>query len=133
MIGIVLVSHNHLADEFVKVLEHVLGPQEAVATVCIAADDDLTERRNDMLQAIKNVDQGDGVVVLTDLFGGSPSNLAISVMEETKAEVIAGMNLPLLIKLAEVRHKQNIATAVVTAKEAGQKYINLASDFMRQS
>lgn len=127
MIGLVIVTHGKLADEFIHVMEHVLGPQEAIASVCIGPHDDMDERRQDILAAVKKVEQGDGVVLLTDLFGGTPSNLAISVMSETSAEVIAGVNLPLLIKLAEVRKTENLREAVAMAREAGQKYINVAS------
>ncbi len=127
MIGLVIVTHGKLADEFIHVMEHVLGPQEAIAAVCIGPHDDMDERRQDILAAVKKVEQGDGVVLLTDLFGGTPSNLAISVMSETSAEVIAGVNLPLLIKLAEVRKTENLREAVAMAREAGQKYINVAS------
>jgi len=130
MIGMVVVSHGHLADEFVAALNHVMGKQEQVATVCVGPSDDMSARRTDVLNAIKAVNQGDGVVVLTDLFGGTPSNLAISVMGETRAEVIAGVNLPLLIKLAELRKTQTLPVAVAGAREAGQKYINVASAFM---
>lgn len=127
MIGLVIVTHGKLAEEFIHVMEHVLGPQEAIAAVCIGPHDDMDERRQDILTAVKKVEQGDGVVLLTDLFGGTPSNLAISVMSETSAEVIAGVNLPLLIKLAEVRKTENLREAVAMAREAGQKYINVAS------
>lgn len=127
MIGLVVVTHGRLAIEFVAVMEHVLGPQENIATVCIGPHDDMEERRQDILAAVKKVEQGDGVVILTDLFGGTPSNLSISVMQETKAEVIAGVNLPLLIKLGEARKTENLPDAVAKAREAGQKYINVAS------
>jgi PTS system mannose-specific IIA component len=127
MIGLVVVTHGRLAVEFVAVMEHVLGPQENIATVCIGPHDDMEERRQDILAAVKKVEQGDGVVILTDLFGGTPSNLSISVMQETKAEVIAGVNLPLLIKLGEARKTENLPDAVAKAREAGQKYINVAS------
>ncbi len=131
MIGLVLVAHNRLAEEFLAALVHVLGPQEAALAVNVGAQDDMAARRQDVLNAIGKVDQGDGVVILTDLFGGTPSNIAISVMGETKAEVVAGMNLPLLIKLAEVRKTQTLADAVASAREAGQKYINIASAFIK--
>lgn len=130
MIGLVLVTHGRLADEFVNALVHVTGPQEAVATICVASQDNANSRRDDLIAAIRKVDRGDGVIVLTDLFGGTPSNLAISVMEETKAEVIAGVNLPLLIELADVRTNKTLRDAVSAAREAGQKYIKVASAFM---
>lgn len=130
MIGMVIVTHGRLAEEFVNALVHVTGPQEAVTTVCVGPQDDANNRRADILAAIKKVEQGDGVIVLTDLFGGTPSNLAISIMQETKAEVIAGVNLPLLIELASVRNTKTLPDAVAAAREAGQKYIKVASAIM---
>ncbi len=103
MIGLVIVTHGRLAEEFLYAMEHVVGPQEAVAAICIGPDDDMERRRRDIFKACEQVDQGQGVILLTDMFGGTPSNLAISVMEQTKAEVIAGLNLPMLIKLASLR------------------------------
>ncbi len=127
MIGLVLVTHGRLAEEFIAATEHVVGPQEYVRAVCIGPDDDMEQRRRDILAAVDAVDSGHGVILLTDMFGGTPSNLAISVMDKTKVEVIAGMNLPMLIKLASVRPKDNLADAVASAQEAGRKYINVAS------
>ena len=100
MIGLVIVTHGRLAEEFLYAMEHVVGPQAAVAAICIGPDDDMERRRRDIFKACEQVDMGQGVILLTDMFGGTPSNLAISVMEQTKAEVIAGLNLPMLIKLA---------------------------------
>jgi PTS system mannose-specific IIA component len=127
MIGMVLVTHGRLAAEFIAALEHVVGPQEAVAAVCIGPDDDMEQRRTEILEKVAEVDGGAGAVILTDMFGGTPSNLAISVMERAEVEVIAGINLPMLIKLASVRQKETLAEAVVCAREAGRKYINVAS------
>jgi PTS system mannose-specific IIA component len=127
MIGLVIVTHGRLAEEFVHAMEHVVGPQAAVAAICIGPDDDMERRRRDILQACNNVNDGGGVILLTDMFGGTPSNLAISVMEQTKAEVIAGLNLPMLIKLASVRHREDLPTCVHYAQEAGRKYISVAS------
>ncbi len=129
MIGIVLVTHGRLAEEFVDAMVHVHGPQAAVQTVCIGPDDDMDEQRLNILKAVQNADiDGDGVIILTDMFGGTPSNLAISVMDQTKSEVIAGVNLPMLIKLASRRTQSNDLTLVATeAQEAGKKYISLAS------
>ncbi|HEX9836076.1 MAG TPA: PTS sugar transporter subunit IIA [Alphaproteobacteria bacterium] len=127
MIGIVLVTHARLAVELVAALEHVVGKQTGIATVCIGADDDMGRRRKDILEGIVRVNDGAGVVVLTDMFGGTPSNLAISVMDEAKVEVIAGVNLPMLVKLASVRASHPLAQAVAEAQEAGRKYINVAS------
>ncbi|MFT5438395.1 MAG: PTS system mannose-specific IIA component [Alphaproteobacteria bacterium] len=130
MIGMVLVTHGRLADEFLGALQHVVGEQEQAATVCIQPDDDMEQRRRDILAAIEAVDSGDGAVVLTDLFGGTPSNLAISVMNETKIEVIAGVNLPMLVQLARVRKNMDLADAVREAQDAGRKYINVASQLL---
>jgi len=130
MIGMVLVTHGHLADEFVAALEHVVGEQERVRAVCIGPDDDMEQRRLDILHSVAEVDDGSGVVVLTDMFGGTPSNLAISIMDKAKVEVIAGVNLPMLIKLASVRRSETLAHAVKAARDAGQKYINVASSLL---
>lgn len=127
MIGMVLVTHGRLAEEFVAATEHVVGEQEALRAICIGPDDDMERRRADIIEAVGQVDQGEGVVVLTDMFGGTPSNLAISVMEKGKIEVIAGINLPMLIKLASVRGAGKLDEAVEAAQEAGRKYINIAS------
>ncbi|MFD2234676.1 PTS sugar transporter subunit IIA [Phaeospirillum tilakii] len=132
MIGLVLVTHGRLADELVAALEHVVGPQPNVAAVCIGPDDDMEQRRNDILESVACCDDGDGVVLLTDMFGGTPSNLAISIMDKARVEVIAGVNLPMLIKLASVRHSEPLAEAVASAQEAGRKYINVASKLLTQ-
>ena len=132
MIGIVLVTHGRLANEFLAALEHVVGPQEQAAVISIDADDDMEQRRQDILDAVARVDDGQGVVVLTDMFGGTPSNLAISIMDEATVEVIAGVNLPMLIKLASVRQDQEIGDAVAAAQEAGRKYINVASALLAE-
>ncbi|HZT87933.1 MAG TPA: PTS sugar transporter subunit IIA [Stellaceae bacterium] len=130
MIGIVLVTHGRLATEFVAALEHVVGPQTQIAAVCIGPEDNMEQRRRDILQSIGDVDSGDGVVLLTDMFGGTPSNLAISVMDRAKTEVIAGVNLPMLIKLASLRQNEGLARSVAGAQEAGRKYINVASQLL---
>ena len=127
MIGLVIVTHGRLAEEFVLAMEHVVGPQRGVKAVCIGPEDDMERRRGDILKAARDVDEGQGVILLTDMFGGTPSNLAISVMEQTHAEVIAGLNLPMLIKLASVRSRQSLEDAVACAQEAGRKYISVAS------
>ena len=127
MIGLVIVTHGRLAQEFIYAMEHVVGPQTAVEAICIGPDDDMERRRQDILAACGRVEQGQGVVLLTDMFGGTPSNLAISVMERTRAEVIAGLNLPMLIKLASVRQREPLETCVAAAQEAGRKYISVAS------
>ena len=127
MIGLVLVTHGRLADEFRAALEHVMGPQKQIESITIGAEDDADLCRSDIIEAVKRVDTGNGVAILTDMFGGTPSNLAISVMEQTKAEVIAGLNLPMLIKLASVRGREPLAACVAHAQEAGRKYISVAS------
>jgi len=127
MIGLVIVTHGRLAEEFVHAMEHVVGPQDGVAAICIGPDDDMEKRRRDIMAACRGVDDGSGVILLTDMFGGTPSNLAISVMEQSKAEVIAGLNLPMLIKLASVRLREDLPTCVAQAQAAGRKYISVAS------
>ncbi|MGL4322923.1 MAG: PTS sugar transporter subunit IIA [Beijerinckiaceae bacterium] len=127
MIGMVLVTHGRLANEFRAALEHVVGPQAQLETIAIEPEDDMDGRRKDIMAAVDRTDTGDGVVVLTDMFGGTPSNLAISCMNGRKVEVIAGINLPMLIKLARVRDEASLDQAVVSAQDAGRKYINIAS------
>jgi len=130
MIGMVLVTHGRLAAEFVAALEHVVGPQNQVAAVCIGPEDDMEMRRQEILDSIAKVDSGEGTVLLTDMFGGTPSNLAISVMDRGKVEVIAGVNLPMLIKLASLRQGESLERTVLGAQEAGRKYINVASQLL---
>lgn len=132
MIGLVLVTHGRLAEEFVAALEHVVGKQDQVRAVCIGPEDDMEQRRLDILHNVEEVDDGNGVVVLTDMFGGTPSNLAISIMDKAKVEVIAGVNLPMLIKLASVRRNESLVNAVKAARDAGQKYINVASALLSE-
>lgn len=130
MIGVVLVTHGSLADAFLDAVEHVVGPQRAFETVCIEADDNMELRRQDIIDAIGRADQGKGVIVVTDMFGGTPSNLAISVMTQGKTEVIAGANLPMLIKLAKARETNDMAKTLDQASEAGRRYINVASQVL---
>lgn len=132
MIGLVLVTHGRLADELRAAMEHVVGRQQHVATVCIGPDDDIETRRSDVRRCIEEVDTGDGVVLLTDMFGGTPSNLAISQMDRAGVEVIAGVNLPMLVKLAKVRCDRKLADAVDCAQTAGRKYIACASTVLPQ-
>ena len=127
MIGMVLVTHGRLATDFRAALEHVVGPQKQVETVTIGPEDDMEQRRRDIIAAVEKVDSGSGVVVLTDMFGGTPSNLAISVMEGNRVDVVAGINLPMLIKLASLRETCTLDQAVVQAQDAGRKYISVAS------
>jgi mannose PTS system EIIA component len=130
MIGMILVTHGRLAAEFVAALEHVVGAQTQIAAVCIGPDDDMEQRRQEILRSIGEVDTGEGAVLLTDMFGGTPSNLAISVMDRGKVEVIAGVNLPMLIKLASLRQSESLERTVLGAQEAGRKYINVASQLL---
>jgi len=132
MIGMILVTHGHLAEEFVHAMEHVVGQQRDIATVCIGPHDDMEARRKEIAQAIKRVDSGNGVVILTDLFGGTPSNLAISLLKPGKIEVIAGTNLPMLIRLAGARKDMDIGAAAAAARDAGRNYITIASEFLGQ-
>ena len=132
MIGVILVTHGQLAEEFVRAMEHVVGRQEAVATVCIGPNDDVEMRRREIADAIRAVDSGAGVVILTDLFGGTPSNLAISLMEAGRIEVIAGINLPMLIRLAGARRNGTVIAAAQAARDAGRNYITIASEFLGQ-
>ena len=132
MIGMILVTHGRLAEEFVNAMEHVVGTQADVATVCIGPQDDMEQRRKDIARAIKQVDSGSGAVILTDLFGGTPSNLAISLLKAGKTEVIAGINLPMLIRLAGARKDMDLTTATAAARDAGRNYITIASEFLGQ-
>jgi mannose PTS system EIIA component len=133
MIGLVLVTHGQLAAEFVRAMEHVVGPQAAVEAICIGPEDDMEARRADIAQAVQTVDDGSGVILLTDLFGGTPSNLAISLMEPGRFEVIAGVNLPMLIRLAGARKMMKVQAAVAAARDAGRKYISVASEVLGEA
>jgi mannose PTS system EIIA component len=130
MIGLVLVTHGRLAEEFIHALQHVVGPQEQIACVCIAPEDKMERRRADIAAIVASVDSGSGVIILTDMFGGTPSNLAISFLEDGKVEVVAGLNLPMLVKLARVRKEANLTRAATAAQDAGRKYINIASQIL---
>lgn len=130
MIGLVIVTHGQLATELRRATEHVVGPQEQIETVCIGPDDDMERRRDDIRAAVKRVDKAGGVILLTDMFGGTPSNLAISMLSEGKVEVLAGVNLPMLIKLAEARRTSNLAQASEKARDAGRRYIAIASKIL---
>ncbi|MDM7957349.1 PTS sugar transporter subunit IIA [Blastomonas sp.] len=132
MIGLILVTHGRLAQEFLVAMEHVVGKQQNIETIAIGPNDDMEQRRADIAGAIAKVDSGQGVIVLTDLFGGTPSNLAISLLDAGRVEVIAGVNLPMLIRLEGARRSMNVRDAVAAAREAGQKYISVASDLLGQ-
>lgn len=133
MIGLVVVSHGRLAAELVAALEHVVGPQQAIRAIAIGPEDDMEQRRQDIIDAVSDVDQGQGVIVCTDMFGGTPSNLAISIMDKGPIEVIAGVNLPMLVKLASVRGEQSLKQAVTSGCEAARKYISVASALLQDA
>ncbi|MBE6448455.1 MAG: PTS sugar transporter subunit IIA [Alphaproteobacteria bacterium] len=130
MIGLVLVTHGNLANEFISAMQHVVGKQEQVAAVCIGPEDDMEQRRVEIIKKVEEVNSGNGVVVLTDMFGGTPSNLAISIMDKAKVEILAGMNLPMLIKIATLRKEKDLKSTVEGAQDAGKKYINIASQLL---
>ena len=130
MIGLVVVTHGRLAVELISALEHVVGPQSAVRTICIGPDDDMEKRRKEILSSVEKVDSGKGVILLTDMFGGTPSNLAISIMDQTNVEIIAGVNMPMLIKLASNRKVGSLKKVALEAQNAGRKYINIASGLL---
>ena len=130
MIGLVLVTHGNLALEFISAMQHVVGKQEQVEAVCIGPEDDMEMRREEILKKAGEVNSGSGTIVLTDMFGGTPSNLAISIMDRAPVEIIAGINLPMLIKLASLRKDKSLKEAVEGAQEAGKKYINIASQIL---
>ena len=131
MIGLVLVTHGSLAEEFISVMEHIVGPQKQISAVCIGANDDMEVKRKEIIARVKEVDSGGGVLVLTDMFGGTPSNLAISITQDKKIEALAGINLPMLIKLASARKTETLQGAAALATEAGRKYINAASALLQ--
>ncbi len=133
MIGIIIVTHGALGSEFINVAEHVVGRQQALLAISIGPEDDIERRREEIIAKVAEIDTGDGVAVLTDMFGGTPSNLAISVMVPGKVEVIAGVNVPMLIKLISVRNAMTLMNAVLTAQEAGRKYINVASNLLKKA
>ena len=133
MIGLILVTHGRLAEEFLVALEHVVGPQEQIATICIGPHDDMESRRKEIAGGIKRVETGEGVIILTDLFGGTPSNLSISLLDAGRIEVIAGVNLPMLIRLDSARKNMDVRQAVAAAREAGRKYISVASELLEAS
>ena len=132
MIGIVIVGHSNISKEFLVALEHISGKQENIVAISIFPDDDIKKKREEIIKSVKKVNKGKGVVILTDMFGGTPSNLAISIMEGSKIDVIAGVNLPMLVKLTSVRSTLTFPEAVDQAKEAGQKYIMTASQILGQ-
>lgn len=132
MIGLILVTHGALAEEFIQAMQHVVGRQSNVLAVCIGPNDDMEKRRKEIADAIRRVDSGQGVIILTDLFGGTPSNLAISLMQAGRVEVIAGINLPMLIRLAKARGTMSVRDATIAARDAGRNYITVASEFLGQ-
>jgi PTS system mannose-specific IIA component len=132
MIGLVIVTHGRLGQELINALEHVVGPQSNIASICIGPDDDMEQRRCQIVDSVASAEEGNGVILLTDMFGGTPSNLAISILGNANVEVIAGANLPMLIKLASVRQTESLEEAAQSAQEAGRKYINIASRLLTQ-
>lgn len=132
MIGVVLVSHENIAKEMLSVIQHIVGPQEKLIAISIFPEDDMEKKRLQILDSVKKVDAGKGVIVLTDMFGGTPSNLAISVMDSEKIEVVAGVNLPMLIKMMSIRDKKSIKEIIAISQESGRKYINVASAFFEE-
>ncbi|MDX2094742.1 MAG: PTS sugar transporter subunit IIA [Alphaproteobacteria bacterium] len=133
MIGIIIVTHGALGNELIAVAEHVVGRQQALTAIAIGPEDDIERRRNEIIAKVNELDTGAGVALLTDMFGGTPSNLAISVMKPEKVEVVAGVNVPMLIKLISVRNTMTLLNAVMTAQEAGRKYINVASNLLKKA
>lgn len=131
MIGIVIVTHGRLAEEFISVMEHIVGPQKQIAAVCMGPEDDMEKKRQEIIAKTASVDSGKGVLILTDMFGGTPSNLAISITQDKKIEALAGINLPMLIKLASVRQTETLSQAALSGQEAGRKYINAASALLQ--
>ncbi len=127
MIGMVVVTHGQLAREFLAAMEHVVGVQKNTRSICIGADDDMDQRRNDIAEAVRATDTGEGVLILTDMFGGTPSNLALSLLEKDKVEVLAGVNLPMLIKIAEARASTTLNELAAQGLDAGARYIALGS------
>ena len=132
MIGIILITHGGIGMELLSALEHIVGKQENIATIGIKPSDKVEKKRIEIIEAVNKVRGEGGVVLMTDMFGGTPSNLAISVMNEPNVEVLAGANLPMLIQLARIREDTTLIKAVKEAKEAGQKYINLASELLAE-
>lgn len=132
MIGLVIVTHGLLGQELIHALEHVVGPQSNITAICIGPEDDMEQRRSQIVDCVANAEEGNGVILLTDMFGGTPSNLAISILGNANVEVIAGVNLPMLIKLASVRQTESLEEAAQSAQEAGRKYINIASRLLTQ-
>ncbi len=132
MIGVILVTHGNLAKEFIGAVELIVGPQKNMTAICIGPDDDMEKRRKEIINSVAKADEGEGVVLLTDMFGGTPSNLAISVLDQDRVGVVAGVNLPMLIKLVSLRASEPLASAVTQAQEAGRKYINVASRLLAE-
>jgi PTS system mannose-specific IIA component len=133
MIGVVIVSHSNISKEFLIALEHIVGKQENIVAISILPEDDVESKRQEIIKAVKKVNKDKGVIILTDMFGGTPSNLAISVMEEEKVEVVAGVNLPMLIKISSLRNECEIKELIKVSQESGRKYMNVASAFFGES
>lgn len=133
MIGLVIVTHGQLATAFIEALEHVVGPRDSIRGVCIYPKDNIDAHRENILKAVEEVDNGQGVILLTDLFGGTPSNLAISALGVKPVEVIAGINLPMLVRLARLPENTTLKEAVAQGQEAGRKYIHVATTLLENT
>lgn len=133
MIGIVVVTHGKLAEELIRATVHVVGPQPAFRSISIEAEDDVDARREEIRQTVKNCDRGDGVIILTDMFGGTPSNLALSNMSPGRVDVVGGVNLPMLIHLVQIREELALPDAVRATCDAGQRYIRIGSEIVSKS
>ncbi|AQS86146.1 MAG: PTS fructose transporter subunit IIA [Acetobacter aceti] len=127
MIGIVLVTQGALGVALRETLEHVVGPQERLEAVSVGSDDDLVARRLELEACVARVDDGDGVMLVTDMFGSTPSNLAVAMMEAGRIEVLGGANLPMLVKLAQMRDLHTLEECATAAEQAAHKYISRAS------
>ena len=133
MIGIIIVTHGNLALELKSAMEHILGAQKNIEIICISSDDDLDERKNDIEGSIKKIDNNSGIVMLTDMFGGTPSNLAISFLKTGKIEIISGVNLPMLVKLIGLRDSNDLSGVAQETKDSAQKYISIASEILSEN
>jgi len=132
MVGIVLVTHPHLGEEFIRSAEMICGKMPRVLTISIDTRKEVEELRRGIAEAIKKVDEGDGVLILTDMFGGTPSNMSLAFLQEGRVEVLSGLNLPMMIKLSNCREGRSLKELAKMVKEAGQKNINLASEILQK-
>lgn len=133
VIALVIVTHGQLGQEFINVLNHVMGPQEKVAAFALEPKDTPAQRYQDLVSLVESLQSKEGVIVLTDMFGGTPSNMALMLQDQPNLEIIAGINLPLLLKLATVRTTMPLKEAILEAQTAGRKYIHVASELLKQA